>query len=63
MHVRTTASKTWRRMSLSRKRPWRLTGERRMIWNLVVEIEAAKPSVRKVKFELFAQRAFKADAE
>jgi hypothetical protein len=25
IHARTTASKTWRRMSPSRKRPWRLT--------------------------------------
>ena len=36
--------------------------ERRVIWNLVVEIEAAKPWVRKVKFELFAQPPLKADA-
>jgi len=25
VHARTIASKTWRRMSLSRKQPWRLT--------------------------------------
>jgi hypothetical protein len=33
-----------------------------MIRHLVVEIEAAKPPVRKVKFELFAQPPLEADA-
>src|SRR5579862_3063053 len=36
--------------------------ERRVIGHLVVEIEPAKPSVRKVKFKLFAQSPLEADA-
>jgi hypothetical protein len=36
--------------------------ECRMIRHLVVEIEAAKPPVRKVRFELFAQPPLEADA-
>jgi hypothetical protein len=36
--------------------------ERRVIRHLVVEIEAAKPLVRKVKFEFFAQPPLETDA-
>jgi hypothetical protein len=36
--------------------------ERRVIGHLIVEIEPAKPSVRKVKLKLFAQPPLGADA-
>src|SRR5262245_64239992 len=36
--------------------------ERRMIGNLVIELEAAEPTITEMKFDLFAQLPFKADA-
>src|SRR5262249_25482669 len=36
--------------------------ERRMIGNLVIELEAAEPTITEMKFDLLAQLPFKADA-
>src|SRR5262249_7453957 len=36
--------------------------ERRMIGNLVVELEAADPTITEMEFDLFAQLPFKADS-
>src|SRR6266576_3800523 len=56
MHARTTASNTWRKILLSRNRPWRLTG------NLVIEIEPAEPPISQVQLNLLAQPQLEADA-
>src|SRR6516225_9764370 len=58
----TTRSKTWRRISLSRKRPSRFTENVEWCGNLVVEIELAEPAVSKVQRHFLAQPTLMANA-
>ena len=61
MHFATTPSKTRRKASLSRKRSCRARREHRMIGDLVLDAEPAKPSVGQIDLHLSANPPLRAD--
>jgi hypothetical protein len=62
MHVATTRSKIWRRIPLSPEAAEPIHRERRMVRNLIVEIEVAEPAVSKVQRHFLAQPALMTNA-
>jgi hypothetical protein len=58
----TTRSKMWRSRSLSRKRPQPVLGECRVVRDLVVQIELAKPSIGQMQLDFLGELALRADA-
>ena len=60
MQARTTASEHLAQDVTIAKPAVAINRERRMIRNLVIEFEAAEPTITEMKFDLLAQLPFKA---
>ena len=63
MQRATTVSNSLRRRSLSRNRPWRFLGKRRVIGHIAVETHATEPAIGQIEVDLLAQPPLRANAE